>query len=131
MVSSLSIVQEGADGQELTMFRLGARFTVSPDRSRSIWRASSAPRAVTPVFVFSDATQERRIPTRWNSFAVTGGIGWDVLITDHLVFRPILDLFLGYVAGDVRLAISFEMYSPGCGGTGRSWMDHVFSGIVK
>jgi hypothetical protein len=43
------------------------------------------------------------VPTRWNNFSGTVGVGWDFPIIEGLVFRPILNAALGHVESDVSL----------------------------
>src|SRR6185436_1966487 len=51
-----------------------------------------------------DGTQERQVPTRWNSFSATGGIGWDFPLSEHWVFRPVFNFTLGRVVSDLKVA---------------------------
>ena len=108
-VSSLDIDQGSTGNPQLTMFQLGAGFTVAKSFPPYLEGFLGASR-YDPTFVFSDGTAERRLPTRWNSLAATGGIGWDFPIAEHLVLRPIVDLALGYVASDARLGQALINY---------------------
>jgi hypothetical protein len=56
-----------------------------------------------PVFIATDGAQQRAVPTRWNTFSGTAGIGWDFRITDELVFRPILNGTIGRVSSDLKV----------------------------
>ncbi|CAB3808630.1 hypothetical protein LMG28688_06808 [Paraburkholderia caffeinitolerans] len=56
-----------------------------------------------PVFIATDGAQQRAIPTKWNTFSGTVGIGWDFRIADELVFRPILNGTLGRVSSDLKV----------------------------
>ncbi len=56
-----------------------------------------------PVFVFSGGAERQNIPVKWNSFAATGGIGWDFKATDELTIRPIFNFSLGHVESDLSL----------------------------
>ncbi|WP_213302709.1 hypothetical protein [Paraburkholderia sacchari] len=56
-----------------------------------------------PIFIASDGAQQRAIPTKWNTFSGTVGIGWDFRIADELVFRPILNGTLGRVSSDLKV----------------------------
>ncbi|WP_421247011.1 hypothetical protein [Aeromonas sanarellii] len=61
-----------------------------------------------PQFVFSDGTETRTIPVKWNSLSATGGIGWDFSLHrdrwgGNLVLRPIGNFTLGTVASDLRI----------------------------
>lgn len=42
-------------------------------------------------------------PGRWTGASATGGIGWDLRLTDELVFRPIANLSLGHVENDLSV----------------------------
>lgn len=71
-----------------------------------------------PQFVFTDGTETRTIPTKWNSLTATGGIGWDFgLYKDkwggNLVLRPIGNFTLGTLASDLRLGAIFIQHKTG------------------
>lgn len=71
-----------------------------------------------PQFVFTDGSETRTIPTKWNSLSATGGIGWDFkLHTDrwggNLVLRPIGNFTLGTVASDLRIGAAFLAHKTG------------------
>nr|WP_225591470.1 hypothetical protein [Achromobacter sp. ACM01] len=57
-----------------------------------------------PTFVATQGAESRSIPTKWNSFSATGGIGWDFKLTDELKLRPIFNFALGNVTSDLRAA---------------------------
>jgi len=59
-----------------------------------------------PIFVASDGTEQRAVPTRWNTFSGTVGIGWDFRITNELSLRPILNGTLGRVSSDLKVGQS-------------------------
>jgi hypothetical protein len=59
-----------------------------------------------PTFVATDGAQQRPLPTRWNTFSTTVGIGWDFRITNELVFRPILNGTIGRVSSDLKIGQS-------------------------
>jgi len=56
-----------------------------------------------PTFVASEGQDTQRIPVRWNSFALSGGVGWDFFVTPDLKIRPIANFALGQVASDLSL----------------------------
>jgi hypothetical protein len=60
-----------------------------------------------PVFLATDGAQQRAVPTRWNTFSGTVGVGWDFRITDELVFRPILNGTIGRVSSDLKVGQTF------------------------
>ncbi|MBC8733349.1 hypothetical protein [Paraburkholderia sp. UCT2] len=56
-----------------------------------------------PIFIATDGAQQRAVPTKWNTFSGTVGLGWDFRITDELVFRPILNGTIGRVSSDLKV----------------------------
>jgi hypothetical protein len=60
-----------------------------------------------PVFVFSDGTEQRRTEAKWNSFALSGGIGWDFKVSENVVLRPMALIALGEVVSDATLGAFF------------------------
>jgi hypothetical protein len=56
-----------------------------------------------PTFVATQGLERRRLPARWNSVALTGGIGWDFAITRNLVLRPIFNFSLAHLESDLSL----------------------------
>ena len=59
-----------------------------------------------PDFIATSGEQEQSIPVKWNSFAATGGVGWDFPLTadQELKLRPIFNFTLGHVATDASIA---------------------------
>jgi hypothetical protein len=57
-----------------------------------------------PTFVLSNGQEQRPIPVKWVSGALTGGVGWDFPIAKDLVLRPIFNFSLGRVTSDLRVA---------------------------
>lgn len=45
----------------------------------------------------------RRTPFRWNNFATTAGVGYDIKLGEYLWLRPIFNMSLGYAASDGAL----------------------------
>src|SRR6478672_9405475 len=80
--SSLSISNSGTSDAGLTMSQLGGGFTWSKSTPLYL-EGNAAYSRYDPVFVASDGTDQRHVPTRWNSFSATGGIGWDFKLADH------------------------------------------------
>ena len=60
-----------------------------------------------PTYVETMGQEARRLPTRWNSIAGTGGIGYDIPLTSELVLRPIFNFSLGHLESDLSLASRF------------------------
>ena len=100
--SSLS-VNNGATGNPgFGQTQLGGGFTLS--RTFPLYlEGTLAYSRYDPVFIASQGTEQRAVPTKWNTFSGTVGIGWDFRITDELVFRPILNGTLGRVSSDLRV----------------------------
>jgi hypothetical protein len=103
--SSLSI-NNGATGDPgFWQTQLGGGFTLS--RSFPLYlEGTLAYSRYDPTFIASDGAEERPLPTRWNTFSGTVGVGWDFRITNDLVFRPIINGTLGRVASDLRVGQS-------------------------
>ncbi len=59
-----------------------------------------------PIFVASDGSEQRAVPTKWNTFSGTVGLGWDFHITNELVLRPILNGTIGRVSSDLKVGQS-------------------------
>jgi hypothetical protein len=97
----------GEEGdQTLTLSQFGFGFTVS--ESFPLWLeiymgyARYDPRAV-----FTAGDVHRASPLRWNNFATTVGVGYDIPLAENLWLRPIVNLAAGYAAGDASLFGSF------------------------
>ncbi|WP_371319796.1 hypothetical protein [Variovorax sp. dw_308] len=104
--SNLSIKNASSDSNGIFMTQLGGGFTFSKSFPLYLEGAAAYSR-YDPVFVASDGTESRRLPTRWNTLSGTGGIGWDFPITSELAFRPIFNFSLGTVASDLRVAQAY------------------------
>jgi hypothetical protein len=94
--------QEGSSGIDFTAAQLGGGFTWSDDFPLYLegyvgWNRYD------PVFVFSDGTEQRATEAKWNSFALSGAVGWDFDLGENTVLRPMGLLALGAVASDVTL----------------------------
>jgi Autotransporter beta-domain len=101
--SSLAISNSGTSDAGLSMTQLGGGFTLS--KSTPLYLEGNAAYArYDPIFVVSDGSAERRVPTKWDSFSATGGIGWDFPLSEHWVIRPIFNFTLGRVVSDLQIA---------------------------
>jgi len=60
-----------------------------------------------PVFVAERGQQARSVPARWNSVALSGGVGYDFPIAPNLVLRPIFNFSLAHLESDVSLTGRF------------------------
>ncbi|WP_240745907.1 hypothetical protein [Cupriavidus oxalaticus] len=102
--SSLSINNASTDDPGVVMSQLGGGFTISKSFPLYLEGAIAYSR-YDPTFVASNGTESRSIPTRWNTFSGTIGIGWDFPITANkeLVIRPIFNFSLGNVSSDLSI----------------------------
>lgn len=57
-----------------------------------------------PTFVATRGQEKRSFAARWNSVALTGGVGLDFSITKNLVLRPIFNFSLGHLESDLSVA---------------------------
>ena len=100
--SSLSISRGGQEDTGLQTTQFGLGFTVDPDFPLYLEGFLGYSR-YDPRFIFSEGQKKSFLPTRWNNFSGTVGVGWDFPIIEGLVFRPILNASLGHVETDVSL----------------------------
>ena len=100
--SFLSIDDTRVGDNRLSMTQFAGGETIS--RSYPVYlEGSAAFMRFDPTFVSTAGREQRELPARWNSVALTGGIGWDFEIAPNLVLRPILNLSLGHVESDLSL----------------------------
>jgi hypothetical protein len=109
---SLSFSNAASGNPGFSMSSLGAGFTVSKGFPVYL-EGTAAYSRYDPTFVVSDGTQERPIPTKWNSLSGTVGIGWDFPIAKELYLRPIVNFSLGRVASDLKAAERFVEIKTG------------------
>ena len=103
--SSLSINSGTTGNPSFGQSQLGGGFTLS--RSFPLYvEGTIAYSRYDPTFVATDGAEQRAVPTKWNTFSGTIGIGWDFRITDELAFRPILNGTLGRVSSDLKVGQS-------------------------
>ncbi|EHP37644.1 hypothetical protein OR16_41721, partial [Cupriavidus basilensis OR16] len=97
--SSLSINNASSNNPGIVMSQLGGGATMSKSFPLYLEGAIAYSR-YDPEFVATNGTESRSVPTKWNTVSATGGIGWDFPLTENkeLVFRPIFNFSLGYVA---------------------------------
>lgn len=99
--SSLSVKSTENDNASINMTQFGGGFTVS--KSVPVYLEGNAAYVrFDPKFLVEDGAAERRLPVRWNSVTVTGGVGWDFQIADEWVLRPIAMATVGRVFSDLR-----------------------------
>jgi hypothetical protein len=102
--SSLSIKNASTDNPGIVMSQLGGGATISKSLPLYL-EGSIAYSRYDPTFVATSGAESRVLPTRWNTFAGTIGIGWDFPLTANkeLVFRPIFNASLGNVSSDLSV----------------------------
>jgi len=100
---SLSFSNAESGNPGFSMTSLGGGATISKGFPLYL-EGTAAYSRYDPTFVVSDGTDERRIPTKWNSFSGTVGIGCDFPIAKELVLRPIVNFSLGRVSSDSAIA---------------------------
>lgn len=101
--SNLSIKDASTENPSVQMAQLGGGFTLSKSVPLYLEGAVAYSR-YDPTFVASEGGEARQLPARWNTVTGTIGAGWDFPITSELVFRPIVDVSLGKVASDLKVA---------------------------
>ncbi|WP_447920362.1 hypothetical protein [Achromobacter aegrifaciens] len=104
--SSLNIGSGGGSvsgSTEFAMTQLGGGDTISKSVPIYLEGVLAASR-YDPTFIATQGAESRNVPTKWNSFSATGGIGWDFKLTDELKLRPIFNFALGNVTSDLRAA---------------------------
>jgi hypothetical protein len=94
--------QEGNRGTDFRAGQLGGGFTWSESFPLYLegyigWNRYD------PVFVFSEGGEQRRTEAKWNSFALSGAVGWDFSLFENVKLRPLALVALGTVASDVTL----------------------------
>lgn len=100
---SLSFNNEATGNPDVALTTLGGGFTMSQDFPLYLEGTAGYSR-YDPAFLASDGKVERPVPTKWNSLALTGGIGWDFPVVNELKFRPIFNFSFGRVASDSAVA---------------------------
>lgn len=100
---SLSIRSGTADDPGLRMAVFGGGFNPSSE-SPLYLEGTAGYMRYDPTFVATNGEEERFLPLKWNSFTVTGGVGWDFPVAEDWVFRPIFNFTLGHVESDLSLA---------------------------
>jgi hypothetical protein len=100
--SSLSINSGATGNPSFGQTQLGGGFTLSKSFPLYV-EGTLAYSRYDPTFIATDGAEQRALPTRWNTFSSTIGVGWDFRITDDLVLRPILNGTLGRVSSDLKV----------------------------
>lgn len=101
--SFLSIDSGQSSSPSISMSQLGGGFTLGTGFALYL-EGNLGYNRYDPTFIATNGQEERRIPAKWNTFAGTGGIGWDFpLYFDGLYLRPIFNFSLGHVESDASL----------------------------
>ena len=101
--SSLSIKNPQAGDPDVWFSQFAGGFTLSDEMPLYLEGGIGFSR-YDPTFVVSDGTQDRSVPLKWTSVALTGGIGWDFPVAPELKLRPIANVALGHVESDSSFA---------------------------
>ena len=100
---SIALSDEPTGNPDIALTTLGGGFTMSRDLPL-YFEGTLGYSRYDPAFLASEGQVQRRVPTRWNSLSLTGGIGWDFPIAKELKFRPIFNFSYGRVASDSAVA---------------------------
>lgn len=102
---SLSINSAQTENPEVTLVQFGSGATLADSFPLYVEGFLGFNR-YDPTFVASNGLEQRSLPTKWNTFAGTGGIGWDLPVpfVPNLKLRPIFNFSLGHVASDSAVA---------------------------
>ena len=100
--SRLSISKKTTDDPVFFLTQFAGGF--NPSKSSPLYlEGGVAYSRYDPKFIFTNGKDEESISTKWNSIMVSGGIGWDIPLTDELIFRPIANFSLGRVQSDATI----------------------------
>ncbi|MCE2573178.1 autotransporter domain-containing protein [Motilimonas eburnea] len=101
--STLNIKNKNTEDAALMLTQLGGGATLS--ESTPIYlEGTLAYSRYDPTFVITRGENTQSVPLKWNSVSVSGGIGWDFPIAQDWVVRPIVNIALGHVVSDLRIA---------------------------
>lgn len=100
--SFLTISSGSSEKKSLSMTQLAGGDIVSKNFPIYL-EGSAAYIRYDPEFIATRGQDTIKVPFRWNSLSVSGGIGWDFFITPELKFRPIINFALGQVASDLNV----------------------------
>jgi len=101
--SFLSINDEQVGQNRLFMTQFAGGETISK-KTPVYLEGSAAFMRFDPNFVLESGQEARNYPARWNSVALSGGIGYDFPITPNLVLRPIFNFSLAHLESDASVA---------------------------
>ena len=107
--SNLSVKDSSTANPNVYMTQFAGGFTLSRETPLYL-EGGVAYSRYDPTFVVSDGTEQRNLPTKWNSLTASGGIGWDFPIDWQPSFggefkvRPIFNFMAGRMTTDASLA---------------------------
>ncbi|MCE0558985.1 autotransporter domain-containing protein [Motilimonas sp. E26] len=101
--STLSIDQNNPESSDLMMTQLGGGATISEDVPIYL-EGTLAFSRFDPTFVITSGNVTGTLPLKWNSLSASGGVGWDFKLDENLVLRPIVNVSLGRVVSDIKIA---------------------------
>ena len=104
--SFLSINDDQVGQNRLFMTQFAGGETISK-KTPVYLEGSAAFMRFDPTFVREGGQDARALPARWNSVALSGGIGYDFPIAPNLVLRPIFNFSLAHLESDVSVAGRF------------------------
>ncbi len=116
----------GASGAQADFFstQIGGGYNPS-DESSLYLEGYLAYQNYSPIFILP-VPDPTLIDVRWSSVAFTGGVGWDMNLTEELVFRPVALASVGHVFGQAI----FDGLLPSASGAdpGGLFEDGLFAG---
>ena len=101
--SNLSINDKSSGKSDLLLSQLGGGATLD-DKYPIYLEGNIGFCRYDPSYLIDNEGSAIEIPTRWNTLSLSGGIGWDFYIYPHWALRPIVNVSLGTVASDLRIA---------------------------
>jgi hypothetical protein len=104
--SFLSIRDDQVGQNRLFMTQFAGGETISK-KVPVYLEGSAAVMRFDPVFVSERGQDFRTVPARWNSIALSGGVGYDFPVAPNLVLRPIFNFSLAHLESDASLAGRF------------------------
>lgn len=104
--SFLSINDEQVGQNRLFMTQFAGGETISKQTPIYL-EGSAAFMRFDPTFVSAGGQEARSLPARWNSVALSGGVGYDFPIAPNLVLRPIFNFSLAHLESDASVAGRF------------------------
>jgi hypothetical protein len=122
--NTISILGASGDSTDFFSTQLGGGYTPDPDSPLHL-EGYIAYQNYSPIFVLP-SPDPTLIDVRWSSVAFTGGVGWNVDLSDDLVFRPAALMSVGHVFGR---AVLDDLLPPASGADPSGFFeDGLFAG---